>query len=406
MLRFVDGFDAMDASGYLGGASGLQLPAKYYDASVITGDQIAMVGGRFGGQALQQINTGFASANYVKAFAAQTQWAVGFAFQLHSGLAGSDPLFYTLAAANLATQVVGLAYETATGKLLVYRNGGGTNASKGTLVKNTGVVLPNSSWTYLEIFVIVAGASSVLQVFQDDVAIADYGPTGTDGTINLGAANIDRACFRWESLGTAGYYIDDYYIADGTGALNNTRLGPCRIMSETVIGDASLSGGWVRNGGATDTDRVNEYPPGSGHGVPDWLFSYLAGTASCSDLFNVASPQCVGRILGVAVNATCQGFPPASVALLCQPIGAAGSAVTLASLSPPAGGSDWACLQGIAEQDLATGASFWTDGDIGRAWWGAGLSSGAANMTQIYLEKLVSLRAVSFDCGVLNSYAV
>lgn len=403
MLKFFDGFDGGDAPAYGGGPSGLQLPPKYYDASVVTFSQIAMVGGRFSGQALEMINTAFGVANYVRAFSPNAQWAVGFAFNIYGALSGGDPLFYSLASGAIGTEVVGLGYETATGKLEVWRNGSGTNGAKGTLVKKTSTVL-GSTFVYLEIFTIVAGANSVLQVYVDDTAVADYGPTGADGTIDLGASLIDHALFRWE--GNPGYQIDDYYVCDGSGAVNNTRLGPCRVMSESVTGDGYVSGGWVRNTGATDFSCVDEYPPGTGHGTPDWLFTYLAGTASCSDLFTVDSPQCVGRILGVALNVTVQGFPPASVAVECQPLGAAGAAVTLASLSPPANGSDWACLQGIAEQDLATGGINWTDGDIGRAWWGAGLSSGSANLTQVYLEKLVSLRAVSFDCGQLGSYAV
>ena len=67
---------------------------------------------------------------------------------------------------------------------------------------------------------------------------------------------------------------------------------------------------------------------------------------------------------------------------------------------------NWACLQAIVETDLAAGSGNWTDGDIGRAWWGAGLTSGSANFTQIYLEKLVSLRTVPFNCGNLGSYVV
>ncbi len=208
-----------------------------------------------------------------------------------------------------------------------------------------------------------------------------------------------------ESFGVPGYLIDDYYVADDQGALNNTRLGPCRIMSGPPTGDAFLDGGWVRNTGASDSFCVSEFV-NSLHGAPDYDFTYLDGTASCADLFNVATMACVGRILGVGLNGVFRGAPPASTALLCKPIPAMGAAISIGGGSPPGNGTDWEVLQGISETDLATGGNNWTDGDIGRAWWGAGLSSGSAHFTQLYLEKLVSLRAVSFDCGNLGSYAV
>lgn len=401
-LLFMDGFDAMDTAAYENGGGGN--PLKYYFDSYIPFNQCSVAGGRFGGQCLFEFNTGFAQANFSRRVSGDPTMCAGFALQLSGGLAGNNPLFFSMATSTLATEVVGLAYESATGKLEIWRNGNGINSNKGTLVKKTDVVLPTATWTYLELFVVVAGASSVLQVWQDDTIIADFGPSGTDGTVNLGSGTIDYVSFRWEAFGTAGYNIDDYYIVDGTGLHNNTRLGPCRVMSEPPIGDAFLES-FTRNTGSTDFGCVDEFASGV-HGAPDYLVTYLAGTASCADLFNVATMACVGLVLGVAVNATFRGPPPASVALLCQPIGAAGSTVTLASLSPPGNGTDWACLQGISETNLATGGNNWTDGDIGRAWWGAGLTAGDGKWTQLYIEKLVSLRAVKFDCGNLSSYAV
>jgi hypothetical protein len=404
MLRWMDGADAMDSNAY--NASSIPGGNLKYYGSLQTFLQCAMVGGRFGGQALNPFNTSSGEANWTRVFDAQSQWCGGFALQLTPGaFASNDPLFYRLESGGPSKTVVGLAYESSTGKLEIWRNGTGTNGGKGTLVLKTSIVLSQLAFSYFEVFCIVNGVNSTLQLWQDDVNIADYGPSGASGTINLGTDLIDRATFRWESGGTPGYYWDDYYLTDGQGVLNNTRLGPCRVMSSPPIGDAFTSF-WTRNTGTTDFGCVDEYPPGAGHGVPDFDVTYLNGTASCSDLFNFATPACVGRVLGVAVNAVLKGLPPASVALLCKPIPSAGSAITLASLSPPGNGTDWACLQAITESDLATGANNWTDGDIGRAWWGAGLSSGSAHFTQIYLEKLVSLRSVSFDCGALGSYAV
>lgn len=399
----MDGFDAMDAPAY----NATAIPGgvlKYY-GSLQTFNQLNMQPGRFGGQAINPVNTAFGVANWTQVFDAQSQWAAGFAIQLNGGFAGNDPLFFCLQSGGASSTVVGLAYQSSTGNIEIYRNGSGINSGKGTLVLTTGVVIPTGSWIYPEVFCIVAGASSVLQLWVNDVLVADYGPTGASGTINLGTSLIDRATFRWESLGTAGYFLDDYYVADGQGTTNNTHLGPCRVMSGQPTGDAYTSGGWVRNTGSTDFGCVDEFASGV-NGAPDFLFTYLAGTASCSDLYNIATPACVGLILGVAVNAALQGYPPASVALLCKPLPAPGAAITLASLSPPGNGTDWANLQAISETDLVTGSGNWTDGDIGRAWWGAGLSNGAANFTQFYLEKLVSLRAVSYGCGGLGSYVV
>ena len=179
MLRFLDGFDAMDAPAY----NATAVPGgvlKYY-GSLQTFNQLSMQPGRFGGQAINPFNTAFGVSNWTRVFDAQSQWSSGFAFQLNGGLASNDPLFYCLQAGGASSTVVGLAYQSSTGKLEIYRNGSGTNAAKGTLVVTTSVVLPSVGWTYLEIFCVVAGAASVLQLWQDDVLIADYGPSGAGG---------------------------------------------------------------------------------------------------------------------------------------------------------------------------------------------------------------------------------
>jgi hypothetical protein len=47
---------------------------------------------------------------------------------------------------------------------------------------------------------------------------------------------------------------------------------------------------------------------------------------------------------------------------------------------------------------------YWTDGDIEKALWGLSSGAGKSRVTMLWIEKLVSLRNVPYQCGQISSY--
>jgi len=387
-LLFVDGFDWWDNS-FINSLIG----AKYSLASIPGTAQGQTLGGRFGGQSFFIFNTGFDHADFYVPVA-NTQVSCGLAIKLNNG---AKSVFYAIK--NNTVGIVALALD-GSNNLLVYSGGTATNGSPGTLLKTITAPFSNSVFNYLELFIIVNGVNSTLEIWLDDNPLLQMGPSAPDGVVNLGSLAPDRAGFRWESLGSSGIIVDDLYVADGSGGHNNARLGPCRVMTLPPSSDRVLAG-WTPNIIGPDFQMLYEFPGGNFHaGIPDQDTTYLSGSAGASDLYGFAAFSCVGLVLGVAVNAVAKGASPVALALECSPDPGNVPVQTVASVAPPASGAVYAALQAITETDLFSGAVNWTDGDVAHAEWGIGLTSGTnVHVTQFTLEKLVTLRNVPFSCG-------
>ena len=77
-----------------------------------------------------------------------------------------------------------------------------------------------------------------------------------------GSTNFDSVYPEGPGGGATGY-IDDLYICDGTGGVNNGFLGAVRIYSGTPVADSTPLD-WTTSTGTTHYVLVNEIPPDNG----------------------------------------------------------------------------------------------------------------------------------------------
>jgi hypothetical protein len=108
----------------------------------------------------------------------------------------------------------------------IWRGGDGGGQFGGTKVAETDVnVFQIGSWHYIECGLLVADSGGVFELRQDGVTILTF----TGDTRNGGLAIIDRVSWASRTNGL-NYRIDDVYILNEQGSLNNNFLGDTRVF--------------------------------------------------------------------------------------------------------------------------------------------------------------------------------
>lgn len=114
-----------------------------------------------------------------------------------------------------------------------------------TLATST-YTIPYNAWVYLEIYGYVDNTAGRCEVRANGTTVIDY----TGDTYNLG--NVDITQIRIENH----IQIDDLYVVDNTGAVNNSFLGDVRVETLYPSGDATPNDFTATGAGTTNADRV------------------------------------------------------------------------------------------------------------------------------------------------------
>lgn len=134
---------------------------------------------------------------------------------------------------SMATVHVTVSVVIATGAIQVAR---GTHTGTVLATSATGLVPPDSTWHYLEAMVLLGDAGvGQYQVFLDGAEII---PLTTADTKNGGTKTV------FDSHGLRGNnscYLDDYYVANAAGSINNTFYGDTEVLALFPIGAGDLT---------------------------------------------------------------------------------------------------------------------------------------------------------------------
>lgn len=222
-------------------------------------------------------------------------------------------------------------YQT-TAEIFRMTAGVGTNAlqvfRQGVSMGNTSDnALPGiGSWKYLEVKLVVHNSAGTIEVRSDGVSV--FSASGLD-TQHAGT-DLISAVLPFQ-LGTgvgAGmqHDLDDIYICDGSGGVNNDFLGPVAVEALAPTADGVAS--WVgSDGNSVNNYDLIDYP----HSTADYVKS---ATVDADDRYVVANPTAGSDVKGVIVEAHAykDGIgPPKELALLAHSGGttSAGSDVAL-----------------------------------------------------------------------------
>jgi hypothetical protein len=259
-LIYFDGFDQYDTYSDLTTFGGWYAVSSIFDISTFV---------RYGtGKSL--LGTGVPAARYLlPSEQAGLTVTVGFAYL--KGNPTNNFTLLTICDTALSVQVY-----------LTINPFGYLEAKRGSTVLVTGntPILPNT-WYYIEVQFLVADAGGTFDCRVNNVNEFSFvGDTQS-------SASDSVASVTWAGSGTVGgYYIDDLYILNSVGAINNTYLGEQRCMFLPPIGDNSVA--WTRNTGASNFSAI-----GGVLGNPDDATTFVSASApgvkDVYDLTDIAS---------------------------------------------------------------------------------------------------------------------
>jgi hypothetical protein len=201
-----------------------------------------------------------------------------------------------------------------TGHLYLYRNhsnsiqlfrgdlAGGTfqfPMGSGTLLATSPVGTLDGNWHYVEMSATIHDSTGSVTVKVDGTTVLTFtGDTRNGGTsTNIDTVKFKAGRYNVDTVGTIS--IDDLYICDGTGTVNNTFLGDVRVQS-LLPSAAGSSTQWAVTGAANNYTAAGESPyndatynSSSTVGQRDLyaLTDLLSGTASVLGTQTVAHMQ-------------------------------------------------------------------------------------------------------------------
>lgn len=115
-----------------------------------------------------------------------------------------------------------------------------TDGSNTTLGTTSGPIIVPHNWHFLEMDFNPTGGDFTLRV---DDASASLTPAMTISGITFTATTVGQLQFVWTSNGAASEaWIDDLFLRDTAGSLNNTWLGDRRVATLLVDGDTTTAG--------------------------------------------------------------------------------------------------------------------------------------------------------------------
>lgn len=265
-LLYTDGFDAGD---YL------------LRWQILAGAFIGPVDGRFGGKALNIFKDSTIGAHSITPSA---KIVVGCAvYHTYIGTSSQNSEFIGLYGDSGATQHINLRVMP-DGSLGLYR--GGTQ-----LAVSAGGMIQINWWHYLEISTTIADAGGVTKVRLNGVEVISYtGDTKNGGT----NTTVDQVRLRGLWNANTGSYVDDLYMCNGLGTVNNDFLGDVRVQTLVPTGPGTTTQLTPSTG--ANWSCVDELP----YSTSD----YVSGaTAGLKDTYATADIAAGYTVKGIQLNA-------------------------------------------------------------------------------------------------------
>lgn len=234
-LLFIEGFD-----------DGL-LASKWTATSNVS----ITTGGRTLNRALLQDNSDSSMRKTVAIADYNATFVVGFAFMLGSSYNATTIAAFMSDAAVTFHVLMGVDTNNA----IVMRKGDGT-----VLVTSANNVLTPGVFAYVELLVTLSDTVGVVTVKVDGIQVGTFnGDTKNGGTNTL----LESFGF-FASSGPSGtfFYVDDFYLCNAAGAVNNTFRGDSSVLTRFPDGNGNYSQGVGSDGNSVDNYLlVDEQPP-------------------------------------------------------------------------------------------------------------------------------------------------
>lgn len=390
MIRGTEAFGVCDFNG----------AALYFDQVVGSWDSNSILLGPAGVGANFGAFKWFGTGKFTRIFDAQTFWVVGLNFQPRYN-SSSQPQVWAqdcfLRLDNAGGTVMCLELQTS-GKIAVTYGGDGTTGT-GTTLGTTTQTFPVGAWSgYVELKASGFGGAVAWEMWLNDTKIL----SGTAPTLpipdRVTITSQDGTSGGHNSQPGFGIAFANVLMLDGTGpAPYNDRIGPVRITAISPTADASGNWNNTVNGAGVSPPiytSITDLFGVDAHGSPDGDYSFISPVLlNTGQYFSFGPSPCFGLVLGVNV---CQVFRGATGSTTCNAMLIDGS--TAYNLGGNVVNGGYHTCQVFVGFSPATGTNF-TDAEISGNLWGALTTSPGLMLTQMFLEKITSLRDVPYNCG-------
>ena len=338
-LLWIEGFE-----GYGSGSNQTAYVARRYQNLSIGSPNLATTTGRVAGYAM-----GASSTVVIRTFPLTTcdTLIVGCGLKFTS----TAGVITFLQLMDGTTAGVNLRYNVTAKTIDVYRG-------SPLLGSTTGVNINANTWYYVEAKVKCHASAGTVDVHVDGVSRLSLSSQNTQAGSH---AYHDRVglCVGYSS---GYYYLDDIYVCDATGTINNGFLGVRRVVALYPSGD-SATVQWTPSGAGTHASLVNEAQDSES----GYVESATVGQADVWDYQDIAN---VGTIYGIQVNTTCRESDARSFSLITRVV--SGATTSDDSARPIGTASLWVKSR-VVETDPNTG-SYWGVGGLSAAQFGVVLA--------------------------------
>jgi hypothetical protein len=304
--------------------------------SLVSNLSLSTTGGRFGGGALVISNY---NSKITYSFSSnQTEIWVGFAVYVNSGQSYGVLLGIVGASGVEAT----FNYDPATSTLTVYRGDGSVS------LKSESFPLGNEIWHWVEFHYLMSSTNGTMEAWLDGTQVINV--TGVNTTYYNSSSFVGvYICTSDNGYSLYTAYVDDLYILNTSGSVNNGRLGDSRIITLEATSDASPNNGTPYSG-STHYGAIDEAQWSSSN------YLTITNTSGQEELFGFASmaisPQNIWnvRVLSVAEK-TDSGAASAEMVVSSSGVVANGGSQSVLT--------SWSVLDGLFSVDPNT-SSQWT----------------------------------------------
>jgi hypothetical protein len=281
-LRLIDGFDYLDTGQQTGPLAGQQWTGNVNDARIVSP-------GRFNyGKCLFLLDSGTRRINRlmpVNMSVAGSMSYVGLAVLNPNYDTGDEYQWF-----SFGEGVSGVDHFTLTmGEFGVLRLRRGNES--GTLLASSSALgtIAFDRWFYLELGFSI-GATASIEVRLNGVTIFDLVDVNNQGAGGNPWWNLFRMC-QFNN----GWYMDDFYVCDDQGTVNNNFLGNARVRTLLPNGPGDLTE-WDRsNTGLANWQNVRNT------GIDDTLYAYTP-TVGEQDLYTIDPQVYAPTVFGVQLG--------------------------------------------------------------------------------------------------------
>lgn len=336
-LRFIDSFDHYATA---------DLGLKYNDVSS------GLISAGNGRRSTASLRFNGSSSTVAKTLDAQATWIVGFAFRVTS-LPGGDTTFLIFRDAGTTQCDVRLRSD---GTLRVTRNGT-------ALATSSNAILANTTY-YIETKAVINDTTGSMEVRVNGSSSGWISITGQD-TKNTANASANVIALTG-AINASSTDMDDLYICDGQGSVNNDFLGDVRV--DCYLPDGNGNSSQLVGSDSNSTDNYLLVDEAAQNGDTDYVQSATVNNKDTYAFANMAHTP--SSIFGTQLNmiAKKDDGGTRSICSVCRSGGADydGDSQVM--------GTSYSDYRQVREVDPATSAA-WTRSDLNSAEFGVKVSA-------------------------------